>query len=42
MEPEGDKEEGELGTEKRRKSKGGKIRIEKRFHTKDTVYQIFP
>ena len=28
------------GTEKR-KSKGGKIRIEKGFHTKETVFQIF-
>lgn len=42
MEPEEDKEEEEIGTEKKRKSKREKIRIEKRFHTKETVYQIFP
>lgn len=42
MEPEEDKEEGETGTEKKRKSKREKIRTEKRFHTKETVYRIFP
>lgn len=41
MEPEEDKEEGKLGQRKKEKVKG-KIRTEKKVHTKETVYKSFP